>query len=163
MSELAPEQAPNDSKSTAGLAPERVANGAKPSEELAPERVDAAEDQSRPPDPGVEHRRARRESRTVPAEVRRSVSERDAGRCTFVDPKTGRRCDERRFITFEHIDPYALGGTATVSNIRLLCSQHHALLARRAFGDQYVAAAVTRRGSKRKSDSLPPRPRRAHP
>jgi hypothetical protein len=90
----------------------------------------------------------------MPTEVRRRVSERDDGRCTFVDPKTGRRCDERRFLEFDHIEPYALGGRATVENVRLTCALHNALLARRAFGDQYVAAAVAGKGSKRRSESV---------
>lgn len=52
-------------------------------------------------------------SRNVPAAVRRIVWVRDLGRCAFVGP-SGHRCDERRFVEFHHVDPYALGGEGTV-------------------------------------------------
>jgi len=64
-------------------------------------------------------------SRHVPAEVRRTVWERDGGRCAFV-AKGGRRCAERGGLEFHHIDPYALGGEATVRNISLRCRAHNA-------------------------------------
>ena len=38
------------------------------------------------------------------------------GRCAFVSPN-GRRCNERRFLEFHHVVPYAAGGIPTVENI----------------------------------------------
>ncbi len=63
------------------------------------------------------------ESRNVPAEVRRRAAARDERRCAFVAPN-GRRCDERRFLEFHHVVPYAAGGQPTVENIQLRCRAH---------------------------------------
>jgi hypothetical protein len=45
-------------------------------------------------------------SRSIPAEVRRHVFERDGGRCTYVDAR-GRRCGARELLEFHHLDPWA--------------------------------------------------------
>jgi 5-methylcytosine-specific restriction endonuclease McrA len=58
-------------------------------------------------------------SRHIPAAVRREVWQRDAGRCAFIG-STG-RCRETGFLEFHHVEPYAAGGPATVSNIQLRC------------------------------------------
>ena len=63
-------------------------------------------------------------SRDVPAEVKRAVYLRDGGRCAFIGD-TGRRCGERAFVEFHHLDPYAHGGPPTVSNIQLRCGPHN--------------------------------------
>src|SRR5262249_39861458 len=63
-------------------------------------------------------------SRTVPAAVRRAISQDDDGRCGFVG-KGGRRCNERAFVEFHHREPYGVGGAATVSNIALRCRAHN--------------------------------------
>jgi len=68
-------------------------------------------------------------SRHVPVDVARSVRERDGHQCTFVDEQ-GRRCSEKRFISIEHRDPFALGGPPTVENLCLLCVSHNAAAAR---------------------------------
>jgi hypothetical protein len=62
--------------------------------------------------------------RTIPAHVKRVVWERDGGRCTFVS-ETGHRCASRRLPEFDHIDPVARGGEATVDGMRLLCHAHN--------------------------------------
>jgi hypothetical protein len=64
------------------------------------------------------------ESRNIPAEVKRRVDARDQRRCGFVAPN-GRRCDERRFLEFHHVVPYAAGGLPTVENIQLRCRAHN--------------------------------------
>ena len=63
--------------------------------------------------------------RTIPAAVRRQLWQRDGGRCGYVDPQTGRRCNSRHMIEIDHILPYALGGGADPPNLRLLCGVHH--------------------------------------
>src|SRR5260221_19348 len=63
-------------------------------------------------------------SRHVPREVKRAVWGRDADQCAFVAP-TGRRCTERTFLEFHHIQPYAKEGPATVDNISLRCWRHN--------------------------------------
>ena len=69
-------------------------------------------------------RRARR-SRYIPAPVRREVWRRDGGCCSYVDPHSGRRCGSRFLLELDHIVPFALGGDAQPSNLRLHCSAHH--------------------------------------
>jgi len=56
--------------------------------------------------------------------VRRTVASRDDNRCAFVGG-TGRRCDERRFLEFHHVNPYAAQGKPTVENIELRCRRHN--------------------------------------
>jgi hypothetical protein len=72
-------------------------------------------------------------ARTIPAEVKRKVWLRDLGRCAFVG-SSGRRCSERGFLEFHHVQPYALGGEATLANIELRCRSHNAYEARLLFG-----------------------------
>src|SRR5258708_6905331 len=64
------------------------------------------------------------ESRNVPAKVKRLVAAHDQRRCAFVAPN-GRRCDERRFLEFHHVVPYAAGGLPTAENIQLRCRAHN--------------------------------------
>jgi hypothetical protein len=60
----------------------------------------------------------------VPVAVKRAVWVRDLGRCAFVGTG-GRRCDERAFLQFHHVRPYAVGGAATVDGIQLRCGRHN--------------------------------------
>ncbi len=76
---------------------------------------------------------ARAGSRNVPASVRRAVWIRDGGRCAFV-AAGGRRCTARSFLEFHHIQPYAVGGPATVDNISLRCHAHNQHERELAFG-----------------------------
>ncbi len=76
-------------------------------------------------------------SRHVPAHVRRTVWKRDEGRCTFI-ADDGHRCGATRKLTLHHDHAYALGGLATVENLRLVCSGHNDLLARADFGDRHM-------------------------
>jgi len=71
-------------------------------------------------------------SRHIPAEVKRAVWLRDLGRCAFVAAE-GRRCNERAFVEFHHVRPYAAGGSH-VANIQLRCRRHNDLEARAFFG-----------------------------
>jgi hypothetical protein len=64
-------------------------------------------------------------SRDIPAKVRRTAWLHDRGACGFVS-KSGRRCNERAFGEFHHIDPHGVGGEATAQNIRLRCRAHNA-------------------------------------
>ena len=85
-----------------------------------------------------------RVSRHVPAAVAREVYVRDERRCSFVSAG-GRRCNSRVFLELDHAEPWAVGGAATLGNLRLRCRAHNLLHARRYFGKAYVAAAITRR------------------
>ena len=67
------------------------------------------------------------------AKVQRAVWVRDLGRCAFVGT-SGHRCNERRFVEFHHVDPYILGGEATVDQIELRCRRHNDYEGRLYFG-----------------------------
>ena len=76
-------------------------------------------------------------ARHIPAEARREVHERDAGRCAFVS-ETGKRCDSRHMVEFEHDVPRACGGESTPENLRLLCRAHNQLMADLEFGARFM-------------------------
>jgi 5-methylcytosine-specific restriction endonuclease McrA len=86
-------------------------------------------------------RRARSRStegkRHVPAHVKRAVYQRDGGQCTFVGD-SGRRCDERRDLEYDHVEPFARGGEATVAGLRLLCRTHNQFEAERTYGAGFM-------------------------
>ena len=69
----------------------------------------------------------------MPQEVKDAVSRRDADRCAYVSP-AGKRCTERTFLEFHHVQPYALGGPATAENISLRCRRHNQYEAVLVFG-----------------------------
>jgi hypothetical protein len=93
----------------------------------------AATDRPRP------ERRPITNERTIPANVRRAVWRRDGGRCTFVSD-TGTRCASRSRLEYDHIEPVARGGEATVDNVRLRCRAHNQHEAERLFGVEFMAA-----------------------
>jgi hypothetical protein len=74
-------------------------------------------------------------SRRIPAEVKRKVWLRDGGQCAFV-AANGRRCTERAFLEFHHVEPYSAGGEATVENIELRCKAHNRYEAELFFGQR---------------------------
>jgi 5-methylcytosine-specific restriction endonuclease McrA len=87
--------------------------------------------------------RSSHKSRYIPANVRRVVWQRDEGQCTFVSEE-GRRCASRHFLQMDHVTPFALGGGAFVSNLRLRCAAHNTLHAEYSFGSARIATAVAR-------------------
>jgi hypothetical protein len=72
-------------------------------------------------------------SRHIPSEVKRKVWLRDHGQCAYVS-SAGRRCRERAFLEFHHLEAYARGGESTVDNISLRCREHNAYEAELVFG-----------------------------
>ena len=76
--------------------------------------------------------------RYLPVDVRRAVAARSGGRCEYKDAKTGRRCEGRAGLKWDHVRPYALGGPATVANIRQLCPAHQQWAAIRALGSRVM-------------------------
>jgi hypothetical protein len=95
-----------------------------------PSRDMPAEDIRTPPPP----------SRNVPRWVRDAVWKRDAGQCAFVSTG-GRRCTERTFLQFHHVQPHARRGPATVENISLRCWRHNQYEAELVFGRRGCAAS----------------------
>ena len=76
-------------------------------------------------------------ARHIPAEIKRRVWERDHGQCTFVSDK-GQRCPAKSRLEFDHADPAARGGRATLHRIRLLCRAHNQYEAERVFGVPFM-------------------------
>jgi len=79
-------------------------------------------------------------SRYIPAETDRAVRARDEHRCTHVDSVSGRRCRSQHFLEFDHVLPFALGGTNDINNLRLRCRTHNRVAAIEAFGAKKMAA-----------------------
>jgi hypothetical protein len=75
--------------------------------------------------------------RHIPAAVKRAVAERDGRRCTFV-AESGKRCESRSRLEYDHIVEVARGGHSTVDNIRLRCRAHNQLTAEGTFGPDFM-------------------------
>ncbi|PYQ54923.1 MAG: hypothetical protein DMF78_04025 [Acidobacteria bacterium] len=92
-------------------------------------------------------------SRDVPRAVKRTVWKRDGGQCAFVSAEA-RRCTERTFLEFHHVDAYAKQGPATVENISLRCRPHNQYEAELVFGPRGTSktrADASPRGRRRKT------------
>ncbi len=81
--------------------------------------------------------------RRIPADVRRAVRERDGDRCTFTS-ESGKRCEERADLEFDHVVPVARGGESTAENVRLCCAAHNQHNADRDFGKGFMDAKRAR-------------------
>jgi 5-methylcytosine-specific restriction endonuclease McrA len=82
-------------------------------------------------------RRSSANGRYVPAEIRRTVWQRDGGQCTFVS-ESGRRCEARTRLEFDHIDPVARGGQTTADRMRLRCRAHNQYDAECTYGAGFM-------------------------
>jgi hypothetical protein len=80
-------------------------------------------------------------TRHIPARVKRAVRARDGNQCTY-GAHNGHRCQERRFLEFDHIDPVARGGKSTIENLRLRCRAHNQYEAEQAYGREFMAAKI---------------------
>ena len=87
------------------------------------------------PRPGTRRATGRR---TIPARVKRAVWERDGEQCTFTSDG-GRRCPARTRLEFDHADPVARGGTATVERMRVRCRAHNQYAAECTFGAGFMS------------------------
>ena len=83
-------------------------------------------------------------SRHVPAAMRDAVFLRDGCRCTYVSPG-GTRCPERCGLELDHIEPYAIGGDHTPSNLRTRCRAHNLLYAEQVYGRVQIRAQIAAR------------------
>lgn len=61
----------------------------------------------------------------ISAEQRREVWRRAGGRCSYLDPHTGRRCSSNHALQVDHVRPLSLDGLSTLENLRLLCAAHN--------------------------------------
>jgi len=86
-------------------------------------------------------RPSQKRRRHYSAAVARAVFLRDEKQCTYVSPD-GRRCSARWRLELDHIEPAAVGGEATMENLRLRCRAHNQWYARQYFGRFRVSAAM---------------------
>ena len=84
------------------------------------------------------HKAACRDTRYIPAHVKRAVWERDQGQCAFVS-ESGHRCEARSGLEYDHKLEFARGGEATVEGIELLCRAHNQFKAERTFGARFMS------------------------
>jgi 5-methylcytosine-specific restriction endonuclease McrA len=82
-------------------------------------------------------RRSSANGRYVPAEIRRTVWQRDGGQCTFVSEQ-GKRCEERTRLEFDHMDPVARGGQTSADRMRLRCRAHNQYAAECTYGAGFM-------------------------
>ena len=87
--------------------------------------------------PNCGTRRGTANPRYVPADVKRKVWERDGAQCTFAS-ETGRRCEARSRLEFDHVLEVARGGEATVAGTRLRCRAHNQYAAECTFGTEFM-------------------------
>jgi hypothetical protein len=72
------------------------------------------------------------------AQVRREVTARDDCSCAWIG-EDGRRCGSTWQFELDHVQVAALGGKATVEEMRVLCRPHNMLHAEQVFGLEYMA------------------------
>ena len=80
-------------------------------------------------------------SRYITHQVKHEVYKRDHGTCTFV-ATDGTRCAAKTHLHYDHILPYAAGGSSEASNLRLLCATHNKLEAERFFGKGFIESQI---------------------
>ena len=109
--------------------------------DLAAPDLAAPESAKLAPQPEPSPRSNVKRRRHYPAEVARAVFLRDGKQCSYVSPD-GRRCNARRCLELDHIDPYAVGGQCTVENLRLRCRAHNQRYAQQYFGKSRLETAL---------------------
>lgn len=77
-------------------------------------------------------------SRHIPDAIKRTVYERDGGQCTFVGTD-GRRCEERGYLQFDHLDGFARQKAHRASRVSLKCFAHNQHAAEVMYGRELIA------------------------
>ena len=75
-------------------------------------------------------------SRCTSKEVKTKIRIRSGDQCEYINPKTGRRCECRTQLQYDHIQPFAQNGANTFENIRHLCAAHNRLAAILSYGKE---------------------------
>ncbi len=73
----------------------------------------------------------------VPPRVKREVTKRDGGKCTW-PLANGGVCGSTVRLEVDHVVPRGKGGPSTVDNCRILCRPHNLEAASRAYGDEVM-------------------------
>ncbi len=79
------------------------------------------------------------DSEYITHEVKRTVYQRDQGRCVVLNPRTGKPCGSMTFLEYDHFPiPRAKGGPSTALNLRLSCRTCNRLHAVQSYGRAHV-------------------------
>ena len=84
-------------------------------------------------------------SRYIAPQTRRVTFQKSSGQCSYVDSITGRRCEERKHLEVDHINPFAKGGDHSPENLQILCRAHNMMRARDEFGDRFIENKIAAR------------------
>ena len=102
-------------------------SGAKSQTEIITAKGQATKHGGLDPEPSTRPIRAKSANpRYIPRAIRQAVWDRDGGQCVC--------CSSKRNLNFDHIQPVALGGESTESNLRLLCFHCNQRQATKTFG-----------------------------
>lgn len=77
-------------------------------------------------------------SRYISSITKRKVRQRDGDQCTFV-LESGQKCGSRINLNFDHILPYAKGGSTSAENLRQVCRNHNHFLAIQEYGRDKIS------------------------
>jgi 5-methylcytosine-specific restriction endonuclease McrA len=77
-----------------------------------------------------------REPRAFPDSIIYELIRLHGFRCSYLDPRTHKRCGSERGIEADHVIPWAYGGKTELSNARLMCRQHHSRVSFLVFGER---------------------------
>jgi hypothetical protein len=73
-------------------------------------------------------------TRYIPAKLKRAIWQRDKGKCSYVEPESGKRCASKHALQYEHVIPFGKNGQSTFENLKLLCPNHNRFAAIQAYG-----------------------------
>jgi CRISPR/Cas system Type II protein with McrA/HNH and RuvC-like nuclease domain len=71
------------------------------------------------------HMPAENKRKYISVNVKKAVWQRADHKCEYTDPRSKRRCGQKRFLHIDHIRPIAQGGSDSFANLQLLCSAHN--------------------------------------
>ena len=77
-----------------------------------------------------------RRSRYISKSVQISVRQRSKDQCEFRSAETGKRCESKIDLQFEHVRTFSMGGEHTAQNIKHYCATHNRLSAILVFGKE---------------------------
>lgn len=81
-------------------------------------------------------------SRHISAKVRRAVFKRAEGRCENIHASTGKRCESKFQLEYDHDKPYSQGGTNDLDNIFLKCRTCNTFRIKETHGYWYRSKSV---------------------
>ncbi len=92
-----------------------------------------------PATPPAKHRsKSSSQKRSFANPIKREAWQKAEGRCEFV-AASGKRCEARYRLEFDHRDPVAHGGLSDADNARVLCKQHNFFEAVKQLGPSIMA------------------------